>query len=339
MDTLTQIGLGAAIGLAGWRRFGRRALLFGGFCGLLPDLDVLLSLGPGGDWRGLVTHRGESHSLLVLPLVAVPLGACAWALLGRRGGPGEWMHLAFWALITHPLLDACTTYGTQLLAPLSRQRFSWDAVAIIDPLPTLPLLLATAVGLRAAAGARAISLARAALAWMLFYLLAGAGISVVARAQATALLTAQGFQPVAMMTPVPMVFSPLRRVVARDAEGRVVVGAIVPWAPERHILVGLAPPDHPRARAALDTEHGRTFAWFANDFLTSEEREDGVWLNDQRYGLFADPTWTPFRARLPHGARPEELELAQDRGGLDTSAELAAGWALLSGSGRSSQEQ
>ncbi len=338
MDTLTQLSLGAAVGLAGWRHFGRRALLFGAFCGLLPDLDVVLSAGPGGDWRGLVSHRGSSHSLLVLPLVAIPLGAAAWRTLGRRGSPREWIHLAFWALITHPLLDACTTYGTQLLAPLSRRRFSWDAVAIIDPLPTLPLLLAVALGLRAAAGARTVSLARGALAWLLVYLLAGAGLSSLARTEARTLLQARGFEPVALITPVPMVFSPLRRVVARDADGRLMVGAIVPWAPERHLLVALPAPDLPRAQAALDTPHGRTFAWFANGFISAEERPDGTWLSDQRYGLFVETSWTPFRAWLPAGAPPEDLELAQERGGLDAAAELAAGWALLTGRPTSAQQ-
>jgi inner membrane protein len=46
MDTVTQIGLGAAVGEAVLgRQVGRRALLWGGICGLLPDLDVLVPLG------------------------------------------------------------------------------------------------------------------------------------------------------------------------------------------------------------------------------------------------------------------------------------------------------
>ena len=46
MDTVTQIGLGAAVGEAMLGRLvGRRALLWGGIFGLLPDLDVLVPLG------------------------------------------------------------------------------------------------------------------------------------------------------------------------------------------------------------------------------------------------------------------------------------------------------
>ncbi|MEC8425325.1 MAG: metal-dependent hydrolase, partial [Myxococcota bacterium] len=64
MDTITQAALGAAIGLAGWRRHGRRAVAFGALCGLMPDFDIFL--GMGDDWQGLLTHRAWTHSLLVL---------------------------------------------------------------------------------------------------------------------------------------------------------------------------------------------------------------------------------------------------------------------------------
>lgn len=331
MDTLTQAALGAAVGLAGWRRLGRRSLLFGAFCGLLPDLDVVLGMGPGGDWRGLLTHRGSSHSLLVLPLVALPVGWLGWRLGGRRGTAASWVHLAFWALVTHPLLDAFTTYGTQLLAPLSRHRFSWDGVAIIDPLPTLPLVVAVILGLRAAAGAGTVRFARGALAWMLAYCLAGAGVSAVARAEARELLAARGFEPVALRTPVPLVYTPLRRVAARDAAGNLVVGVLPPWAPERARLVELPAPQDPRVQQVLATERGQLLAWFSDGYLSAEERDGELWILDQRYGLYDDPTWTPFRARLPAGAPVEALELDRGRGGMDGRAELAAGWALMWG--------
>ena len=46
MDTVTQIALGAAVGEAVMgRQVGRRALLWGGACGLFPDLDILIPFG------------------------------------------------------------------------------------------------------------------------------------------------------------------------------------------------------------------------------------------------------------------------------------------------------
>src|SRR3546814_3957313 len=90
----------------------------------------------------MTLHRGASHSLFVLPLA----GWLVWAFFRRRGGrvaesPRRW----FWAiqavLLTHPLLDALTVYGTQLLWPLPLRPVMWSSVFIIDPLYTVWLLL------------------------------------------------------------------------------------------------------------------------------------------------------------------------------------------------------
>ena len=94
----------------------------------------------------MVHHRGVSHSVIVLPFAALPVGWLGWWRSDRKAPIWTWVHLAFWALITHPLLDTCTSYGTQLLAPLSDQRYSTDAIGIIDLLYTTPLLVACALG-------------------------------------------------------------------------------------------------------------------------------------------------------------------------------------------------
>lgn len=348
MDTITQAALGAAIGQAGWRGLGRRALGFGALCGLLPDLDVVLGRG----FEGIVSHRGMSHSLVVLPVVALPVGWLGWRLLGRgrgaegadRGTPWQWIALAFWGLVTHPLLDTCTTYGTQLLAPLSRARFSWDAVAIIDPIYTVPLLAAVAVGLRRnVAVDRAAALGRAAVGFGVLYLAAGFGWSQWAKAEARTLLADQGFTPVALRTPAPMMFPPLRRIAARDADGRLMVGTIAPWAPERTTLTLLVSDEDPAVDAVLQTWEGGVLSWFSDGYLFIEVEDDGgqriVSLRDQRYGMYSDPTWTPFRARavVDAAGRVVEVRMAERGGGggtngqIDPGAEWAAGWRLLTG--------
>ena len=43
----------------------------------------------------------------------------------------------FWTTVTHPILDCFTVYGTQLFAPLSRIRISWDNISVVDPAYTL----------------------------------------------------------------------------------------------------------------------------------------------------------------------------------------------------------
>jgi inner membrane protein len=53
----------------------------------------------------------------------------------------SWTHLFFWSIITHPLLDTCTTYGTQLWQPFASDRIALNNVAVADPLYTIPFLI------------------------------------------------------------------------------------------------------------------------------------------------------------------------------------------------------
>ena len=53
----------------------------------------------------------------------------------------QWMLLFFLAIVTHPLLDCFTAYGTQFFEPLSRSRVAWNTISVVDPLYTLPFLL------------------------------------------------------------------------------------------------------------------------------------------------------------------------------------------------------
>jgi len=76
-----------------------------------------------------------------------PLLALLPAALHRgQGGLRRWW-LALWlALVTHPLLDAMTVYGTQLLLPFTNHPFGVGSIFIIDPLYTVPLLVGVLVG-------------------------------------------------------------------------------------------------------------------------------------------------------------------------------------------------
>jgi inner membrane protein len=336
MDTITQAALGATIGLVGWREHGRRAAAFGALCGLMPDFDIFLGI--GDDWKGLLTHRAWTHSLVVLPVLAVPIGWAAWAALGKRGKPATWIHLAFWALITHPLLDVHTTYGTQLLAPLSDHRFAIDAVAILDPIYTIPLIAALFYGLRKTADvARTKKLAAAALLWGVAYL--GLGLAWTAKAKSVfeEQLRARGFEPVALRTPVAFFFPMLRHGAAQGADGRMASATIVPWAPERSDIRIIEPDDSPRIQAALESERGKILLWFSGGYLSADELDDGtIRFTDHRYGMYSDPLYSPFQTVLPADAEPWDLQMRHPRNTpenrVDPKGEVAAGWALVTGS-------
>src|SRR3546814_2187562 len=119
----------------------------------------------------MVSHRGISHSLLTLTVLAALL---AW--LFHRWRPstvysGAWLFATIWiTLVTHPLLDAFTSYGTQLFWPWRPIPANWSSLFIIDPLFTLPPLAALVVGLVAGATPRSLRIARWPLLLFVSYL-------------------------------------------------------------------------------------------------------------------------------------------------------------------------
>jgi len=141
MDSLTQIALGASVAAACVKpEHRRKAALIGAALGTLPDLDVLIDYGDAVS--NFTYHRGFSHSLFVL----IPFAIGVWWLLKQffapvKESPRRWFYAVLLALATHPLLDAHTVYGTQLLWPIPTPPVMWSTLFIIDPLYTVPLLV------------------------------------------------------------------------------------------------------------------------------------------------------------------------------------------------------
>jgi inner membrane protein len=147
MDSLSQLTLGAAVGVAvmGRRAGIGKAALAGAVFGTLPDLDVFIDY--GDPVSNMTYHRGASHSLFYLSLLS-PLFAWLLCRLPGQGGHWRgWMAAIWLVLITHVLLDNMTVYGTQLGQPFTDHPFGIGSIFIIDPLYTLPLLLGLAVAL------------------------------------------------------------------------------------------------------------------------------------------------------------------------------------------------
>lgn len=147
MDSITHLFYGGVICAAIAPKAHRRAaLLAGAALNTLPDLDVLpLQLSDDPIVR-MTCHRAATHSWLVLPLVAWAI----WWFFRRRGGrvaqaPARWWWAIFICLMAHPLLDSFTIYGTQLFWPLPMPPLMWGSLFIVDPLYTLPWLLAFVV--------------------------------------------------------------------------------------------------------------------------------------------------------------------------------------------------
>lgn len=146
MDSLTQIILGAAVGEAVLgRKIGNKAMLYGAIAGTIPDLDVL-----SGFFTDKVTaleiHRGFTHSVLFSVLFA-PILALIVLKFEKHKNFKDWSWLFFWTFVTHPILDAQTTWGTQLFWPLDI-RLAFKNVFVVDPLYTIPFLIFLLLAIR-----------------------------------------------------------------------------------------------------------------------------------------------------------------------------------------------
>lgn len=137
MDSISQIVLGAAVSEAViGRRVGNKALLWGAIAGTLPDLDVLI---PFNDpVKDFTYHRSFSHSFFFLTLITP---AITWLVTRIHATTSQhknrWTWAVWLALITHPILDCFTVYGTQILWPFTDYPVTWSTVFIVDPMYTV----------------------------------------------------------------------------------------------------------------------------------------------------------------------------------------------------------
>lgn len=151
MDNVTHTLTGIALSQAGLNRKTRFSLLALIIGSNLPDIDVVASTGGGIDY--LRYHRGITHSLIGLTVLAAILAAVIW-LWGRRAAPKKnvpplklkWLFLACWiAAACHVLMDYTNAYGVRLFLPFSGRWFAWDIMPIVGPYLLLALILGLGV--------------------------------------------------------------------------------------------------------------------------------------------------------------------------------------------------
>jgi inner membrane protein len=277
MDSLTQIALGAAVGTAVLgRKVGARAALWGAVCGTLPDLDVLL---PYGDpVRDFTFHRAESHSLFWLT-VASPFLAWVIARLHRSAGATfrEWWLLVWLSLVTHPLLDAFTVYGTQLLLPFSDYPVGVGSVFIIDPLYTVPLIVGViaALRLRRVAPDRAMRWNAVGLALSTLYL--GWGVAAQSHVEGVVNRTLAATplaQARTLVTPAPF-NTLLWRVVVMD-DGGYHEGYYSLFDASPHVQLDHHASDPRLLEPLRDDWSVRRLAWFTKGFYAATEATAGT---------------------------------------------------------------
>lgn len=297
MDPVTHILLGANLGYAAFgRRLGRTAALAGGLAASAPDADVFIH-SAADPLMAIEHHRGFTHALAFAP-VGATLVAAIWLLhpawrVRTRWGP-LWLCCAL-GYVSHSLLDAATTYGTQLLWPFSARRASWDMISIIDPVFTLVLLIPLVVALvRSGPRATQIGLATAAL-----YL--GLGVAQHTRAhRALRELAAARGHTIERFAVMPTLANNLVWRALYLHRGQLYSDRIrVGWFSAPTVRAGwslplVRAPDLTSAETSRNQHRSfERFAWFS-DHWVARNPADATVLADMRYTLSSeafDPIW------------------------------------------------
>jgi len=143
MDVISQAVLGASLSQSFAKDKSKQlsALLIGALAGMAPDLDVLI-YSEDDPLLFLEFHRQFTHSFFFIPFGALLCSLVFYLFIKNKLTFSQVYLFSFLGIATHGLLDTCTSYGTQLFWPFSDLRVSWNIVSIIDPLFTIPILIA-----------------------------------------------------------------------------------------------------------------------------------------------------------------------------------------------------
>ena len=141
MDPVTQGAFGAIFAQT---ISEKKKILFGsivGCCaGLAPDLDIFIR-SASDPLLKLEYHRQFTHSLIFIPIGALIVTLFSRLLFKKYLSWSETYLFSFLGFATHGLLDAFTSYGTQLLWPFTDERITWNYISVVDPFLTIPVIL------------------------------------------------------------------------------------------------------------------------------------------------------------------------------------------------------
>ena len=169
MDPISQGTIGAAFAQSTANKKNILKIgIIGFLAGLAPDLDVLIR-SSDDPILFLEYHRQFSHSLFFIPFGSLIVALLIFPLV-RSSMNLKTVYLAsFLGYATHGLLDACTSYGTQLFWPFSNERVTWNNISIVDPLFTVPILIFVGIAIKT----RKRVFSYFAIGWIAFYLSLG----------------------------------------------------------------------------------------------------------------------------------------------------------------------
>lgn len=330
MDPITHVLLGASLGYAAMgKKLGRTAAACAGLAAFVPDADVFIRSG-ADPLIAIEYHRGFTHALAFAPVGAAVV-AGVW-IFQRRWRP-QALKIWFCCLLgylSHCLLDAATSYGTQLFWPFSKTRVGWDLISIIDPIFTLSLLL----GLWLALKWKRLRVTTGALAVAAIYL----GLGSVQHSRAVAAQrqlaewrghTIERFEVMPTLAN-NLVWRTLYVHAGKIYSDRIRVG----WLSGVTLLEGWSFPLvteadlHADERARNQRRSFERFLWFSERWVARKPGDAAV-LGDVRYSFTAEAFEPVWGIRFTAADAPTEVEWVDRSGHRRIS--IAAMWSEISG--------
>jgi inner membrane protein len=306
MDPISQGVLGASWAQA---RTGRERLpvagLLGAVAGLAPDLDTLIQ-SANDPLLFLEYHRQFTHSLAFAPVGALVCTLLLYQAVRARLRFGEAYLSCLLGFASHGLLDACTSYGTELLWPFSDTRVAWSIIAVVDPGFTLPILVLVML----AAYRKRIRYAQLAVVWAAVYLALAVVQHGRAEAAGGAIAAERGHRPVRLEVK-PAFASLLLWKIIYEFDGRYYVDAVrTGFALTRYPGASISKLDirrdfpwlDPGSRQAADVER---FRHISDDFLAVDPAEPAR-IVDMRYSMVPNEISAFWAIVLDQRTPPDE---------------------------------
>ncbi|RDH84959.1 MAG: metal-dependent hydrolase [endosymbiont of Galathealinum brachiosum] len=286
VDPVSQAFLGGSLSQSSASNKSQQvsALIIGALAGMAPDLDVLIR-SAADPLLFLEFHRQFTHSLIFIPFGSFICALLFYPFFKSKLSFKQIYLFSFLGFATHGLLDACTSYGTQLYWPFSNERVAWNTVSIIDPLFTFPLVIFSLL----AAFRKKVVFARIAFLYAVLFL----SLGLVQKYRAEDSLKTLALQRGHLIERSNVKPSFANRHVWKtmyEYDGRYYIDAVkLLWAKDIISGVSVQKLNIERDLPWLDinTQQARDierFRWFSNDYLAMSN-EGGDYIIDVRYSF------------------------------------------------------
>lgn len=238
---------------------------------------------------------GQINYVTAIPSILGMLGfvlIIAFRYLGRRLQAvdltrKDWYWLFFWSIFTHPLLDSCTTYGTQLFQPFSDYRVAFNNISVADPFYTIPFLICLLIARMLTRGSKArywvnwagIIISSLYMTWTVYN-------KFKVNAVFEKSLAKEGYV-YSRYTTSPTIFNNFLWTCTAEGEGEFYQSFYSILDNEPIVKAfNVIPKNHHLVSQYEPLDDFKTLRWFSKDYYAILEREDGLLqYNDLRFGI------------------------------------------------------